>query len=609
MNAVLHGNASRRLAWGCALLVAVAACWQTRDTIDFAFVEFDDSINIFVNPHLGPPSRATLSWMFGDMEYMRRYVPLGWLGFSCVYGFSGLAPAGYHAANVALHVVNSALVFAVLLLLLRRFATAVDEGARLAAALVGALWWSLHPFRAETVGWASGLLYGLAGCFAWLSVLTYLQAWSPGVARGRRVIAAALLYAASLLVYPMSLGLVGGFVLIDLAHRLPATGLSWRRLALEKALLAVPALAVFALTLVASFTAPEYWPRPPSWTEFGWGVRLEQAACVWTYYLWKPWWPTDLTPVPTWLVGFNGRGVMVGISLAVVVGVSVALLAGWRRWRGTAILWFAHVGLLVPMLGLTERPHYASDRYHYLAGGVMALALSLVLARVVSKARIPTAIIAGIGLAALGVVQRGQLAIWADTDTLMQRISARANQEDVRRNYQERWIRHHLHRGEVARAAEVAAQTGVPLAQLYQPEPEKVPMLAALHMKLALDFRRAGRRTEAHEHFREALQLAPDWCEAAYNWGLLHASEGAPREGLRWYRRAVAPGRGNPVPAAARQRLLSVLAEGFFAEGRALLAVRTIELAWREGGDPDADPGLARQLQAQAARFSAAPKR
>jgi hypothetical protein len=221
-------------------LVAVVAGWQTRDTVGFAFVEFDDSINLFVNPHLGPPSQETLSWMFGDMDYMRRYVPLGWLGFSVVYGFSGLSPVGYHGANVLLHVVNATLVFALILELVRRFTPEADDGWRVTAALIGALWWSLHPFRAETVGWASGLLYGGAGGLALLSVLMYLQAGEAEAGRGRRLIVAGLLYTASLLVYPMGLGLVGVYFLLDVAHRPLAPGLSWRRLVREKALLAVP---------------------------------------------------------------------------------------------------------------------------------------------------------------------------------------------------------------------------------------------------------------------------------------------------------------------------------------------------------------------------------
>jgi hypothetical protein len=59
--------------------------------------------------------------------------------------------------------------------------------------------------------------------------------------------------------------------------------------------------------------------------------------------------------------------------------------------------------------------------------------------------------------------------------------------------YQERWIRDHLHRGETDRAVELADKNGLPLPKVREVVPGDVPLLAALHMKLALDFRRASR--------------------------------------------------------------------------------------------------------------------
>ncbi len=605
MNTVTRGKAKPRLAGLCALLVAVVACWQARDTVGFAFVEFDDSINIYLNPHLGPPSWDTLSWMFGDMAYMRRYVPLGWLGFSLAYGVSGLSPVGYHTANVALHAVNSLLVFWLILALVRRFAASTEENWRVAVAVIGAWWWSLHPFRAETIGWASGLLYGAAGCFALLSVLAYLQAWAPGAPRRRWLVGALLLYAASMLVYPMSLGLMGVFVLIDCAYHRESPEWSWRQLVMEKLFLAVPFVAILAVTSYASYTAPEFWTRPPSWAEFGAGARLQQTGLVWVYYLLKPWWPTGLTPAPTWLVDFTGGGAKAAASLVLVVGVSLLLLAGWRRWRGVALLWFAHAALLGPMLGFMEHPFFSADRYHYLAGVVMATAVALWLTRVAGKARSVFALVCGAGLVALGVAQRHQLAIWADTDSLMQRIVACAEHKGMRGGYQSRWIRVQAHRGDLARAGEIAAKAGIPLQQVVEPPPGGVPMLAALHLRLARDFRRDGRRTEAREHFRAALDLVPDWNEAAYNWALLQVGDGDAIEALRWYRRAAAPGRGNPVPLTARQRLLALIAEAFFETNRAVPAIRTIEWALREGGDAGTEPAVEQQLQTQLARYRA----
>ena len=41
-----------------------------------AFLLWDDNINIVANPHLREFSAEKLRWMFTDVSYMRRYVPL-----------------------------------------------------------------------------------------------------------------------------------------------------------------------------------------------------------------------------------------------------------------------------------------------------------------------------------------------------------------------------------------------------------------------------------------------------------------------------------------------------------------------------------------------------
>lgn len=600
-----NAQAWSRLARGCALLVAVVACWQVRDVAEFDFVEFDDGINIVFNLHLGPVSRDTVVWAFSDLEYMRRYVPVGWMGFALVYGFSGLAPSGYHVAGAAAHIVSATLVFLILLTVLRRFAGHVEDRWRLGCATLAALAWALHPMRAETIGWASGLFYGIAGIGALLSVLAYLRAWSPGARRGRWIVAAGLLHLGAMLAYPMSIGVFGVFILLDLALLRVAAPVAQRRLVLEKLALAVPVAVVAALTVAASHYAPEFWTRPPSWAEFGAWARLQQAGAAWAYYLWKPWWPVGLTPVPTWLVDSATVRMEATLSLIAVGGITFGLIAGWRRWWGGAVLWLAHACLLAPMLGLTERPYFPSDRYHNLAGVVLAAGVALALVRVRGVGRIGVAVAGVAVLATLAVGQRAQLRIWAGSDTLMQHIVQHAEHPAVRRDYQERWIRFHGNRGRMERATALAAELGVDLAGLLEPVPRGVPPTAALHLKLALAFVRAGRRIEAHEHFEAALKLVPDWSEAAYNWGLLYASEGAALEALRLYHRAAAPGRGKPVERSARLRLLALIAEAFHVTGRLAQARHTLELALAEAGAAGVEPGLATQLQAQRARYLA----
>jgi hypothetical protein len=600
-------QARSRLTRWCALLVAVVAFGQVRNVAEFDFVEFDDDINIVFNQHLGPVSRDTVVWAFSDLEHMRRYVPVGWMGFALVYGFSGLTPSGYHVAGAAVHIVSAMLVFLILLTVLRRFAGTVEDRWRLGCATLAALAWALHPMRAETIGWASGLFYGLAGVLAFLSLLAYLRAWSPGARRGRWIAAAGLLHLGAMLAYPMTVGVFGVFVLLDVAFRRVAAPVAWRRLVLEKLALAVPVMGVAALTVMASHNASEFWARPPSWAEFGAWARLQQAGAAWVYFLWKPWWPVGLTPVPTWLVDPAAVRLQATLSLIAVGGVTLGLLVGWRRWSGVAVLWLAHSCLLAPMLGLAERPYFPADRYHQLPAVVLVAGVALMLVRLRGPWRIGAVVAAGVVLAALATGQQAQLRIWADTDTLMRHIVHHAEHPAVRRDYQERWIRFHGNRGRVDQATALAAELGVDQPGLLEPMPRGVPPTAALHMKLALAFVRGGRPTEAHEHFEATLKLVPDWGEAAYNWGLLYASQGAALEALARYRRAAAPGRGKPVEPIAQVRLLALIADAFYLTGRVPQARETIELALATANGAGLEPGLTAQLQAQRARYGSVP--
>ena len=75
----------------CVLIfVLVAAVFQTAR--HGAFLLWDDNINIATNPHLGEFNWESVRWMFTDSSYMRRYVPLAWLGWSVEHQLFGLTP-------------------------------------------------------------------------------------------------------------------------------------------------------------------------------------------------------------------------------------------------------------------------------------------------------------------------------------------------------------------------------------------------------------------------------------------------------------------------------------------------------------------------------------
>lgn len=624
----LPEKGGRRLAWLCGMLLAVVALWNCREVLTFDFVARDDDINIYFNPHLGPPSAQSLAWMFSDVAYMRRYVPMGWLTFSGVYQFSGLSPMGYHAANLLLHIVNTVLVYGLLLRLGRRFGGVSDAtGAHwnALAATLGAAVWALHPFRAETVGWSSGLLYGAAGSWALLSGHAYLRTCSgdsTGGERTRWLGAAAVCYAMSILTYPVGIALVLVFFAIDLAVlREPAVGVrpGWRRLAVEKLVFLVPGVMVAAFTVFGRFEVSSFWPRPPTWEEFTLAQRVAQAFAVWAYYVWKTVWPAGLTLAPTWLFDIAPlRALFVG-SGVFVIGLTAALV--WRRrWHGGLLLWLAYLAVLTPLVGFTEHPHFASDRYSYLAGVLISVALVLGLLRCRGGARVVMTAIGGAAVVVFGVQQHAQLRIWQDTDTLMARTIEQSGDVDFSADNYRKWALFHAHRGEIERAREISAHAErfaprhAQMVALRRELPvfEKTerdqdvdrsrPTAAKLHAKLALDFSRAGRAREAHEHFAAARRLAPESGPLAFNWAVLCATTGDPWRALHLYHGATAENAIDRPAVPARVRLLSLIAEAFFANDQPVLAMRAAEAAVRVA-QADGDAGLLAAPKAQLERF------
>src|SRR5437870_5979737 len=152
------------------------------------FVHFDDNVLIYENPHVKGLNWENLQWMFTNVSYARRYMPLGWLSLAIDYQLFGLNPRAYHAGNLALHLANVALLFFLLkrLLLLswaRRDSAAIVESEPASAALwcaaLGALFWAVNPLRVENVAWASARIYCVAFLCAALWLLAWLKAHDP----------------------------------------------------------------------------------------------------------------------------------------------------------------------------------------------------------------------------------------------------------------------------------------------------------------------------------------------------------------------------------------------------------------------------------------------
>ncbi len=89
------------------------------------------------------------------------------LGYRWTWQVSGLAPIGFHAGNVAIHLINIGLVYT----LLHMLGLSPDR-ALLAAAVFG-----VHPLQVHAVAWISGRAGIQAAMFGYAGVILALQEW------------------------------------------------------------------------------------------------------------------------------------------------------------------------------------------------------------------------------------------------------------------------------------------------------------------------------------------------------------------------------------------------------------------------------------------------
>ena len=139
------------------VLATVAAYWPV---FSAGFI-WDDDAYVTNNPLLTAPDGWGRIWFSAHTQ--SQYFPLVFSTLRLENSIWGLNPLGYHLVNVALHIANALLIWA----LLRRLAL---PGAWLAAAM-----FALHPVQVETVAWVTELkntestLFYLLALFAWLN--------------------------------------------------------------------------------------------------------------------------------------------------------------------------------------------------------------------------------------------------------------------------------------------------------------------------------------------------------------------------------------------------------------------------------------------------------
>jgi len=371
-------------------LAALAALWPV---VHNQFVNWDDPDVLINNPHLA--GAGSVAWAF-TTTHMGHYQPIAWLVWSSVRWRYGLTPAAFHAVSLAGHVLNSMLVYAVVLRLTEAARLPLAE--RRIAATATALVFSLHPAQVETVAWASALPYVLSLTFLLLAFLVYLN--------GRRVASLAC-YGVSLLARANGVAFPVVLLIVDVHPLDRLRQASLRSLTLEK----IPFIVLACASTIAESHARDI----ATLQEVGAGARLTLAVTAPFVYLRRTLLPVHLSPLDPLPIAPAIELMPLLLGTTGLVAVTAAAWMLRRRWPAFIGTWIAYLALLAPAAGLTPSGlQSTADRYLYLPGIAVAVAAGLLLAALSTTSRrgAVAVAVATVALAASGVQAWRQTHYW-----------------------------------------------------------------------------------------------------------------------------------------------------------------------------------------------------
>jgi tetratricopeptide (TPR) repeat protein len=486
-----------RREWFLSAGLAAAVLLTYSPVFRSGFCNLDDPVYVTQNPHvLGGLSWANFRWAW-TATVASNWHPLTMLSLQLDGQLFGRQALGYHLTNLALHLVNTLLLF----VLLRRMTGAVWRSA-VVTALFG-----VHPLHVESVAWVSERKDVLSSLFGLLALLAYAHyARRPAVGWYAVVFGCLAL---SLLAKPMLVTLPALLLLLDywpLRRWGHASGdaasagesslrpVSARWLLLEKVPLLLLVGACCAWTVWAQRTAVRPLDLMPV------EQRLGNALASYAAYLRQMAVPLDLAPYYPH-PGANLSWGALAQGALVLVGVTTLVLLWGRRWGYLPVGWFWYLGMLVPVIGLVQVGDQArADRYTYLplVGVFLMLTWGLTdLARRWHQER-AAGVLAGVVLAVLLGLGWTQVSYWQSNARLWQH-ALDVTDESLRQ----------------ARGAFL------------------------IHNQLAGGLLERGDLQGARTHFEEAVKLDDKQSNLQANLGLIYYNLGKPDLGLPHLQRAL----------------------------------------------------------------------
>jgi tetratricopeptide (TPR) repeat protein len=566
------------------ILITLIAIITYSNTFDVPFV-FDDTRFVKNNPlirefgYFIDPAKAGELCLEDDVSWYFKTRRVGFLSFWANYRLGGLKVWGFHAVNLALHIITALLVYLIVSL---SFRTPFLENSRLRdraslVALFSGLLFVAHPMQTEAVTYILQRIVLLTATFYLASTAAYIGSRLSGGRARYALYALALVFA------------VFGMKTKENAFTLPvAIGLYefmfFRGGIKKKALLLLPLLLTMLIipvqymdtdmyaTLSDSLEIATARPKAPQRIDY-----LYTQFSVVASYMRLLVFPTGQNVDHDQVVyhsPFEPRVAMSFLFLLVVVGFGVYLYNRSRTADSTlrlpafGIFWFfiaisvESSVLPIWLLMVEYRVYLPSVGFLIALGSGAFLLMEKVRARAAQTAVVSLIVIMPIVLSfaaySRNSVWQSALTLWEDSaEKSHQRARPHVNlaNELIDRGEMDRAIRHleiaaelepeteitynslgvaYLSKGMTDKAIE-NFRTAVRLKHFY---PEA-------HENLAIAYASKGMTGKAEEHFRTALGLKQDDTDIYYSIGITYTLKGMTDEAIEQFEKAISSNPGH----------------------------------------------------------------
>ncbi len=387
--------------WLALAVLVAAALLVFAQVRRFEFVTTDDRNDIVGNPAVTGYWQASLE----DRLLTPRYgyaIPVTVASFAIDWTLSSGRPGGFHLTSLALHLGAAVILF----LLLCRMVDVLP-------ALLGALFFLLHPVQAEAVAFVSQRKDLLATVIGLLTLWRLLSR-QRGPLRGRD---AALIVAGAALA---SLAKPSALLLA------PALAVLWLGLRQQRGGRAERAMLALLLAWAPLSYALNRWVEARTQLslnriDFSIPERLSIIGHTLLHYLQALAMPIDLAPKVARPLTVDAGPIALFFAAAALYAVALVLAIRHRRQRLLlGLIWLAAAYL--PIANLLPLRRYAADCYLHLPMVALALglasALDWLLRRPGALPRTAPLALCLVWIVGLGALSRVQVRVWRDEETL-----------------------------------------------------------------------------------------------------------------------------------------------------------------------------------------------